>query len=93
MLRSSSYARPTWLLFTDRDDWLAAEVIAACRSQADAEAEFRQLKDRHIVSFSPEVPLGRAEDPLARLLPRARSGHRPPDAPPRRPSRTGHADP
>jgi hypothetical protein len=33
------------ILFTDRDDWPAAEVIAAYRSQADAEAGFRQLKD------------------------------------------------
>ena len=41
------------ILFTDRDDWPAAEVIAAYRSQADAEAGFRQLKDRHVVSFSP----------------------------------------
>ena len=41
------------ILFTDRDDWPAAEVIAAYRSQADAEASFRQLKDRHQVSFSP----------------------------------------
>jgi hypothetical protein len=40
-------------LFTDRDDWLAGEVIAAYRSQTDAEAGFRQLKDRHVVSFSP----------------------------------------
>jgi transposase len=41
------------ILFTDRDYWPVAEVIAAYRSQADAEAGFRQLKDRHIVSFSP----------------------------------------
>jgi transposase len=41
------------ILFTDRDDWPAAEVIAAYRSQADAEAGFRQLKDPHVVSFSP----------------------------------------
>jgi transposase len=41
------------ILFTDRDDWAAAGVIAAYRSQADAEAGFRQLKDRHVVSFSP----------------------------------------
>src|SRR6266516_4624814 len=41
------------ILFTDRDDWPAAEVITAYRSQADAEAGFRQLKDRHVVSFSP----------------------------------------
>ncbi len=41
------------ILFTDRDYWPVAEVIAAYRSQADAEAGFRQLKDRHVVSFSP----------------------------------------
>jgi transposase len=41
------------ILFTDRDRWPVAEVIAAYRSQADAEASFRQLKDRHVVSFSP----------------------------------------
>ena len=41
------------ILFTDRHDWPAAEVIAAYRSQADAEAGFRQLKDPHVVSFSP----------------------------------------
>jgi transposase len=41
------------ILFTDRHDWPAAEVIAAYRSQADAEAGFRQLKDPRIVSFSP----------------------------------------
>ena len=28
-------------------------MITAYRSQADAEAGFRQLKDRHVVSFSP----------------------------------------
>ncbi|MFN2497224.1 MAG: IS1634 family transposase [Pseudonocardiaceae bacterium] len=41
------------ILFTDRTDWPVAEVIAAYRSQADAEAGFRQLKDPHVVSFSP----------------------------------------
>jgi transposase len=41
------------ILFTDRDGWPAAEVIAAYRAQADAEAGFRQLKDRDVVSFSP----------------------------------------
>jgi transposase len=41
------------ILFTDRDDWPAAEVIAAYRAQADVEEGFRQLKDRHLVSFSP----------------------------------------
>ena len=29
------------------------EVIAAYRSQSEAEFSFRQLKDRHVVSFSP----------------------------------------
>jgi transposase len=41
------------ILFTDRHDWPTAEVIAAYRSQADAEAGFRQLKDPRVVSFSP----------------------------------------
>jgi transposase len=41
------------ILFTDRDDWPITDVVAAYRSQADAEAGFRQLKDRHVVSFSP----------------------------------------
>ena len=41
------------ILFTNRDDWPVADVIAAYRSQADAEAGFRQLKDPHVVSFSP----------------------------------------
>jgi transposase len=41
------------ILFTDRHDWPAAEIIAAYRSQADAEAGFRQLKDPRVVSFSP----------------------------------------
>jgi hypothetical protein len=41
------------ILFTDRDQWPVAEVVAAYRAQADVEAGFRQLKDRHPVSFSP----------------------------------------
>src|SRR6266508_1412603 len=41
------------VLFTDHDDWPVAEVIAAYRSQADVEAGFRQMKDHHVVSFSP----------------------------------------
>jgi transposase len=41
------------ILFTDRRDWPAAGIIAAYRSQADAEAGFRQLKDPRVVSFSP----------------------------------------
>ena len=41
------------ILFTNRDDWPVAEVVAAYRSQSEAEAGFRQLKDPHVVSFSP----------------------------------------
>ena len=41
------------MLITDHDDWPAAEVIAACRSQSEAEFGFRQLKDPRVVSFSP----------------------------------------
>jgi len=41
------------ILFTDHDNWTIADVIAAYRSQADVEAGFRQMKDPHVVSFSP----------------------------------------
>jgi transposase len=41
------------VLITDHDDWPVAEVVAAYRSQAEAEFSFRQLKDPHVVSFSP----------------------------------------
>jgi len=41
------------VLITSHDDWPAAEVIAGCRSQSEAEFSFRQLKDPHVVSFSP----------------------------------------
>jgi transposase len=41
------------VLITSHDDWPAAEVIAGYRSQSEAEFGFRQLKDRHVVSFSP----------------------------------------
>ena len=41
------------VLITDHDTWPAAEVIAAYRSQSEAEFSFRQLKDPHAVSFSP----------------------------------------
>jgi len=39
------------MLITDHDDWPAAEVIAGYRSQSGS--GFRQLKDPHVVSFSP----------------------------------------
>jgi transposase len=41
------------VLITSHDDWPAAEVIAGYRSQSEAEFSFRQLKDPHLVSFSP----------------------------------------
>ncbi len=41
------------MLITDHDDWPAAEVIAGYRSQAEAQFSFRQMKDLHVVSFSP----------------------------------------
>jgi transposase len=41
------------ILFTNRDTWPAAEVVAAYRSQPGVESGFRQLKDPHVVSFSP----------------------------------------
>jgi transposase len=41
------------VLITSHDDWPAAEVIAGYRSQPEAEFSFRQLKDPHVVSFSP----------------------------------------
>jgi transposase len=40
------------ILFTNRD-WPVPDMVAAYRSQSDAESGFRQLKDPHVVSFSP----------------------------------------
>jgi len=40
------------VLVTAHQDWPIAEVIAAYRSQSEAEFSFRQLKDPHVVSFS-----------------------------------------
>jgi transposase len=41
------------ILFTDRDQWTIAAVVAGYRSQSEVEADFRQMKDPDIVSFSP----------------------------------------
>jgi len=41
------------ILFTNRHDWTIVDVIAAYRTQPDVEASFRQMKDPHVVSFSP----------------------------------------
>ncbi|WP_420187959.1 IS1634 family transposase [Saccharopolyspora spinosa] len=41
------------VLFTNRTEWTVAEVVAAYRSQSEVESGFRQMKDPHVVSFSP----------------------------------------
>jgi|ERR1022692_1095510 hypothetical protein len=41
------------VLITDHDDWPVHEVIAAYRSQSEAEFSFRQMKDTRVVSFCP----------------------------------------
>jgi transposase len=41
------------IIFTDRNQWSVAEVVAGYRSQSEVEADFRQMKDRLVVSFSP----------------------------------------
>jgi len=41
------------ILFTNRDDWPVGDVVAAYRSQSEVESGFRQMKDPHVVSFSP----------------------------------------
>jgi transposase len=41
------------ILFTNRDRWPVAEVVSAYRSQSGVEDGFRQLKNPHVVSFSP----------------------------------------
>jgi len=41
------------ILFTDKDRAPRAEIVADYRSQSEVEADFRQMKDPHVVSFSP----------------------------------------
>ena len=41
------------VLFTDHADWELADVVAAYRSQHHVESDFRQMKDRTVVSFNP----------------------------------------
>jgi len=41
------------ILFTNRDTWPVADVVAGYRSQSEVESGFRQLKDPQVVSFSP----------------------------------------
>jgi len=40
-------------LITSHDDWPVPDVVAGYRSQSEAEFSFRQMKDPHVVSFSP----------------------------------------
>ena len=41
------------ILITNQEHWPVADVVAAYRSQSEAEFSFRQLKDPHVVLFSP----------------------------------------
>src|SRR6266699_1290733 len=41
------------VLITSHDDWPVPGVVAGYRSQSEAEFSFRQMKDTHVVSFSP----------------------------------------
>jgi len=41
------------ILFTDRDEWTITQVVTGYRSQSHVEADFRQMKDPKVVSFSP----------------------------------------
>ncbi|MGH2745099.1 MAG: IS1634 family transposase [Thermoleophilaceae bacterium] len=41
------------IIFTDRSQWTDEEIVAAYRSQAEAEGAFRQMKDPEFAAFSP----------------------------------------
>jgi transposase len=41
------------ILFTDKDRVPRAVIVADYRSQSEVEGDFRQMKDPHVVSFSP----------------------------------------
>jgi transposase len=41
------------ILFSDHDNWAVVDVVAGYRSQSEVENDFRQMKDPHVVSFSP----------------------------------------
>ena len=78
------------ILFTDKDRAPRAEIVADYRSQSDVEADFRQMKDPHVVSFSPDVPLDRPQDPGPRLVLRARPHRGPPHGARSRPPPDAH---
>ena len=41
------------IIITSHEDWPVADIVRAYRSQNDIESSFRQMKDVHVVSFSP----------------------------------------
>lgn len=41
------------ILFSDHEHWSHAQLIGGYRSQSEVEADFRQMKDPHVVGFSP----------------------------------------
>lgn len=41
------------IVFTDRHQWSDEEIVAAYRSQSEAEGAFRQMKDPEFAAFSP----------------------------------------
>ncbi len=41
------------IIFTDRHEWSEEEIVAAYRSQSEAEGAFRQMKDPEFASFTP----------------------------------------
>jgi transposase len=41
------------IIFTDRHDWSDEQIVAAYRSQSEAEGAFRQMKDPEFAAFSP----------------------------------------
>jgi len=75
------------VLITDHDDWPVAEVVAGYRSQSEAEFSFRQMKDPHVVSFSPMYHWTEHNIKGPRVHLRARPADRPPDAADRPPGR------
>jgi transposase len=41
------------IIFTDRSEWIDEQIVAAYRSQSEAEGAFRQMKDPEFAAFSP----------------------------------------
>ena len=87
------------ILITDHDDWPVADVVAGYRSQSEIEFGFRQLKDPHVVSFSPmfhwtdnNIAVHTFTCVLALQIAHLMRLHSPPRRPPPvRPSPPGHS--